>query len=82
MIDVDVVREPDLDAARGRGRERVPHDRSDGIREVHVVDRDLERPLRRSDEVGEEVCDLFGGLSAVDEGVDVYRAVFARCDAL
>ena len=25
---------------------------------------------------------LFGGLSAVSEGVDVYRAVFARCDAL
>jgi len=49
---------------------------------VHVVDRDLERPLRRSDEVGKRVRDLLGGLAAVAERANVYRVVFARCDAL
>ena len=82
MVDVDVVRETDGDAARGRPRQRVAHDRTDRAGQVDVVDRDLERLLRRRDELGERVRDLVGGLPAVGERADVYCAVFARSDAL
>jgi len=45
---------------------------------VHVVDRDLERLLRRGDEIGEQVGDLLGGLAAVAERVNVYCEGFVR----
>jgi hypothetical protein len=58
-------------------------DRADGVGQVDVVDRDLERVLRRGDPVGERVRDLLGGLAAVGEGADVYCVVFAaRCAVL
>ena len=43
---VDVVGEPDRDAALGRADERAADDRRQRIRQPDVVDRDLERVLR------------------------------------
>ena len=83
MVDVDVVGEADGDPARGGPGQRVADDRADGVGKVDVVDRDLERVLRLRDEVGERVRRVLGGLAAVGERADVYRAVFAaRCAAL
>jgi hypothetical protein len=83
VVDVEVVGEADVDAARRGAGECVADDRADGVGEVDVVDRDLERVLRTSDEVGERVRGVLGRLAAVGECADVYRAVFAaRCAAL
>jgi hypothetical protein len=83
VVDVDVVGEADGDPARCRTGQRVADDRADGVGKIDVVDRDLERVLRLRDEVGERVRGVLGGLAAVGERADVYRAVFAaRCAAL
>ena len=79
---VKVVREANVDAACGRRGQRIDDDRRQRIRQPDVVDRDLERPLRRRDEIGECVCGLFRRLAAVGERPDLYRAPFARCSAL
>jgi hypothetical protein len=79
---VEVVGEPDVDAACGRRGQRIDDDRRQRIRQPNVVDRDLERALRRRDEVGECVRGLFRRLTAVGESPDLYRTAFARCSAL
>jgi hypothetical protein len=79
---VDVVQEPHGDAALARSDKRTSHDRREWIRQAQVVDRDLERPLRRGDVVRENVCDPLRRLAAVGECVDLYCAAFARCSAL
>ena len=82
---VDVVGEPDRDAAGGRVGERAVDDRVERRRQVEVVDRDLERPLGRGDEGRQRVGRVLGGLTAVDQGaeLDQEEAAFAaRSDAL
>jgi hypothetical protein len=74
---VDVVDEPDRDAALVGVGERTRDDRREIGRQVDVVDRDLERLLRGADEVGECVCDVVGLLAAVRQ-----RADFDRSSAL
>lgn len=70
---VDVVREPDGDAARMR----VAEDAADGGPEVagqvEVVDRDVEGVLRRADECGERLGGLGGRLAAVGQRADFDR---------
>jgi hypothetical protein len=79
---VDVVGEPDLDPAARRVREGAADDPGERVRQADVVDRDLERFLRRRDETGERMRDLLRRLAAVGERRDLYRAAFARCSAL
>jgi hypothetical protein len=79
---VEVVGEPDVDAAFRGADERVPDDRLEWIRQADVVDRDFERLLCRRDEAGERVRDVLRRLAAVGERPDLYRAAFARCSAL
>jgi len=75
---VEVVGEADIDAASRRAGQRIDDDRGQRIRQPDVVDGDLERPLRRRDEVGERVCGLFRRLTAVGESPDLYRAAFTQ----
>jgi hypothetical protein len=79
---VDVVGEPDRDAARECGLERFANDCFERIREPDVVDRNLERALRRRDEVGKQTRDLLRRLAAVGERPELYRVALARCSAL
>jgi hypothetical protein len=79
---VEVVGQPDVDAARGGASQGIADDRCERIRQPNVVNRDLERVLRRRDEVGECVRGLFRRLTAVGERPDLYRSAFARCSAL
>jgi hypothetical protein len=79
---VDVVREPDRDAALRRGDERALDDLPQVVREVEVVDRDLERLLRVADEVRERVRRPLSRLRSVGERVDVDQDAFARISAL
>jgi len=79
---VDVVREANRDAALRRGDERALDDLSQVVREVEVVDRDLERLLGAADEVRERVRRALRGLRPVREGVDVDQDAFARISAL
>jgi hypothetical protein len=79
---IEVVGEPDLDAAgRGTG-ERVADGRRQRVGEPQVVDRDIERVLRRGDESRELSGDVLRRLAAVGERRDLYRAAFVRCSAL
>jgi hypothetical protein len=79
---VDVVRETDRDAALRCGDERALDDLPQVVREVEIVDRDLERLLRTADEVRERVRRALRGLRAVGERVDVDQDAFARIAAL
>lgn len=79
---VDVVGEPDGDAARGRVREGAVDDRVERCGEVEVVDRDLERVLRLRDEAGERVRGVLGRLAAVGQGAELDQDFAARNDAL
>jgi hypothetical protein len=75
---VDVVGEPDRNAALDRGVDRVLDDGGDRRWQVDVVDRDLERVLRGPDEVGQRVRDIVGRLAAVRQRPDVDR-IAALC---
>jgi hypothetical protein len=79
---VEVVGEPDIDAARCSVRERTANDRGQRVRQPDVVDRDLECALRLRDPVREQVRDLLRRLAAVGERAELYRAAFARSSAL
>jgi hypothetical protein len=79
---VEVVRESDRHAACEGGIERCPQRYRERVRQADVVDRDLERSLRRPDEVGEQARDLLRRLPAVGERAKLYRAALARCSAL
>jgi hypothetical protein len=79
---VEVVGEPDVDAACRGGGQRTADDRREWVRQPDVIDRDLERALCAGDEVGECVRGLFRRLAAVAESPELYRAAFARCSAL
>jgi len=77
---VDVVDEPDGDAApRGRA-ESAADDPRQVLGKVVVVDRDVQRALRRADEGGERVGGVDGLLAAVGQRADVDRslALYAR----
>jgi hypothetical protein len=72
---VDVVREPDGDAAIVRGSERAADDRVEIVGEMEVVDRDVERVLRRGEEPGERVRGVGGRLAAVGQRPDFDRSL-------
>jgi hypothetical protein len=73
---VDVVDEPDGDAALRRARERVVDDLLEAVRQAEVVDRDLEGLAGRRDELGEGVRGVLRGLAAVGQRAELYRAAF------
>jgi hypothetical protein len=80
---LEVVGEPDRDAARGRVDECGAQDGAGRIREPEVVDRYLERVLRRCQPGGKRLGDLLGGLAPVGEGADLdQEALAARSAAL
>jgi hypothetical protein len=79
---VDVVREPDGDAALGRADERALDDLLQVVRKMEVVDRDLERLGRGADEVRQRVGRALRRLRPVGERVNVDQDAFARCFAL
>ena len=81
---VDVVDEPDRDAARDGRRERALDDLREIVRQVEVVDRDLERRVRAGKELGELVRRALGRLRAVGERreADQRDAFAARIFAL
>jgi hypothetical protein len=64
---VDVVGESHVDATRGRARHRVANDRRDRVGQTDVVDRDLQRAVRRRDPLCERARDLLRRLAAVGE---------------
>jgi hypothetical protein len=70
---VDVEREPDCDAARVRVAQRAADDRGEIVRQMQVVDRDVERVLRGADEFGERVRGVGGRLAAVGQRADFDR---------
>ena len=78
---VDVVREPDRDAALRRADESVSDGVADGTGEPEVVERDVERLLRAVEEADDGASDFVGRLAAVGERADLDQ-VFARCEAL
>ncbi len=79
---IDVVREADGDAALLGVLDRADDDGLERGREVEVVDRDLERALRRAEELGERVRGHVGGLTAVGQRADVDQALRACHSAL
>ena len=70
---VDVVREPQCDAARLRGPQRAADDRGEVVRKIEVVDRDVERALRGGEEGCERVRGFDGRLAAVGQRADFDR---------
>ena len=79
---VDVVREPDGDAALRGSDERALDDPLQVVGEMEVVDGDLERRRRRADEVRERAGRALRGLRSVGERLDVDQDAFARIVAL
>jgi hypothetical protein len=80
-----VEREPDGHALSLRVLDCAGDEPLGLVGEAEVVDRDLERPLRGGDEVGERVRDLDRRLTAVGEraeldqpACDFMRALYAR----
>ena len=69
---------PRFDAADERALDDLPQ----VVRQVEVVDRDLERRRRAADEVREHVRRALRGLRSVGERVDVDQDAFARISAL
>jgi hypothetical protein len=67
---VDVVREPQGDAALLRVPKRSADDGDEVVRQVQVVDRDVERARRRSEEACERVRGVGGRLAAVGQRAD------------
>jgi hypothetical protein len=76
---VEVVREPDGDAALLGVEQRAADDLDQLRRQVQVVDRDLERLLRGAAELGERVGGLLGRLAAVRQRVDFDARRSALC---
>jgi hypothetical protein len=79
---VDVVREPDCDAALRGSDERTLDDLLQIVRKMEVVDGDLERRRRGADKVRERAGRAPRGLRSVGERLDVDQDAFARCSAL
>jgi hypothetical protein len=75
--------EPNRDALLRRALDRSRDEALGLVCEPEVVDRDLERPLRGGDEVGQRVRDLDRRLAAVGERPELgQRACCARMRAL
>jgi hypothetical protein len=79
---VDVVCEPDGDAALRGSDERALDDQLQVVGKMEVVDGDLERCRRGADEVRERAGRALRGLRSVGERLDVDQDAFARCSAL
>jgi hypothetical protein len=78
---VDVVREPDGDAALRGSDERALDDLLQVVRQMEVVDGDLERRRRGTDEVRECAGRALRGLRSVGKRLDVDQDAFARGSA-
>jgi hypothetical protein len=63
--------EPDSDASTGRFLERSGDEALRLVGEPEVVDRDVERPLRRGDELGQCSGDLDWRLAAVGQRAEL-----------
>jgi hypothetical protein len=70
---VDVVREPHGDPAVVRRSERAADDGDEVVRELQVVDGDVEGALRGAEELGERVRGIGGRLAAVGQRADFDR---------
>jgi hypothetical protein len=70
---VDVVREPDGNAAFVRVAQRAAYRRREVVGQVQVVDRDVERVLRGAEEVSERLRGVGGRLAAVGQRADFDR---------
>jgi hypothetical protein len=70
---VDVVRQPDRDAAFVRVAQRAADRRREVVGQVQVVDRDVERVLRGAEEVSERLRGVGGRLAAVGQRADFDR---------
>ena len=79
---VDVVCEPDGDAALRCGDERALDDRPQVVGEMEVVDRDLERALCAGEVVRERVRGALRRLRAVRERLELDQDASARIRAL
>ena len=77
---VDVVGEPHGDAARVRVAQGAADDGDEVVGKMQVVDRDVERVLRGSDEAGERVRGVDGRLAAVGQrpDFDLSLALYSR----
>jgi hypothetical protein len=78
---IDVVEQADAHAARGRVAQRPEDQPFIVVREIDVVDRDVERALCMFEERCEQARDLDRGLAAVRERSD-FDQVEARSFAL
>ncbi len=79
---IDVVGEPDGDAALGRGGERALDAVGDRAAEADVVERQVERPLGRGEERVELVRDVGRRLAAVGQRPELDQARLAFSEAL
>ena len=79
---VDVVDEPDRDAALLCADERARDDLGSLVVETDVVERELERPLGCVQELGDLACNVGGGLAAVAVRPELDHALAARREAL
>jgi hypothetical protein len=79
---VDVVGEPNRDAAPARALEGAADDLRGRVVEPDVVEREVERALRGVDEVGDRLRDLGSRLPAVGERANVDQDAWARSFAL
>ena len=70
---VDVVCETQGDAARVCTPQSSSDNGDEVVRQVQVVDRDVQRTLRRSEEAGERVRSVGGRLAAVGQRADFDR---------
>ena len=79
---VDVVDEPDDDAALLRLDQGLGDERGCLVVEADVVERELECPLGGAQELGDLACDVGGGLAAVAVRPELDHALAARNEAL
>ena len=79
---VDVVDEPDGDAAFLRFDQCLGDKRGRLVVQADVVERELECPLSSAQELGDLARDIDGGLAAVAVRPEVDHAFAARREAL
>ena len=79
---VDVVDEPDDDAALLRVDQGLGDERRCLVVEADVVERELQRSFGGAQELGNFACDVGGGLAAVAVRPELDHALAARREAL
>jgi hypothetical protein len=79
---VDVVDEPDDDAALLCFDQGVGDELGRLVVQADVVERELQRPFRGAHKLGDFACDVDGGLAAVAVRPELDHALAARSEAL